>query len=60
METLKKFNPNHPDFAPYGLTCEKWLPIPASRLDRHNEIELLYFPEGGSTILVNNKSLATD
>ncbi|MGN0218288.1 MAG: helix-turn-helix domain-containing protein [Bacteroidaceae bacterium] len=57
METLKKFNPNRPDFAPYGLTCEKWLPIPASRLDRHNEIELLYFPEGGSTILVNNNLL---
>lgn len=57
MEILKKFNPNRPDFAPYGLTCEKWLPIPASRIDRHNEIELIYFFDEGVTFFVNNQIL---
>ena len=55
METHKSFDVKRRELAPYGLTCEKWNPIPASRLDRHNEIEINYFPHGGATYLANSR-----
>ena len=32
MEAVS-FDPNRPDFAPYGLTCVHWLPSPMLRPD---------------------------
>ena len=55
MKDSKVFNPQRRDLAPYGLTCEKWRPIPIPRMDRHNEIEINYFPNGGATYFINNK-----
>lgn len=55
METHKSFDVKRRELAPYGLTCEKWNPIPTPRLDRHNEIEINYFPHGGATYLANSR-----
>ena len=49
------FNPNRPDFLPYGFTCERWTPAPMSRADRHNEIELNFIREGSITYLLGGK-----
>lgn len=52
----KTFNHEREELAPYGLTCEVWEPNLMSKPDRHNEIELNYFPEGSiSYILQGNK-----
>ena len=42
-EILKTFDEKRGEFKPYGLTCEM------PKIDRHNEIELNYIPEGGIT-----------
>lgn len=55
MKDSKVFNPERRDLAPYGLTCERWRPIPIPRMDRHNEIEINYFPNGGAIYFINNK-----
>ena len=41
------FNPERPDFSPYGFTCVRWTPTPMLRPDRHNEIEINFL--GGET-----------
>lgn len=41
----------------YGLTCEKWTPSLMRKPDRHNEIEINYFPEGGITYLFQGKKI---
>ncbi len=48
-EILKTFDEKRHEFKPYGLTCELWTPGLMRKLDRHNEIELNYFPEGSMT-----------
>lgn len=48
-EILKTFDEKRGDFKPYGLTCEMWRPQLMPKIDRHNEIELNYIPEGGIT-----------
>lgn len=55
MEDFKTFNPSRQEFAPYGLTCERWRPQPLPRFDRHNEVEINYFPYGGASYLISNK-----
>lgn len=45
-EILKSFEGKRQEFKPYGLTCEKWVPMTMARFDRHNEIELNFVPEG--------------
>lgn len=55
MERIKFLNPGRPVFSPYGLTCEKWKPQASPHLDRHNEIEINYFPRGGATYFFNNE-----
>lgn len=50
-EMLKTFDENRVEFKPYGLTCELWTPSLMSKPDRHNEIELNFFPEGTITYL---------
>jgi AraC-like DNA-binding protein len=42
----KTFNSDRPDFEPYGLTCEQWIPSVMPKIDRHNEIELNYINSG--------------
>lgn len=46
------FDPNRPDFAPYGLSCVRWLPSPMRRPDHHNEIELNFIESGSVTYLL--------
>ena len=45
-EKLKTFDEKRDEFKPYGLTCEIWRPQLMPKIDRHNEIELNYIPEG--------------
>jgi AraC-like DNA-binding protein len=47
----KTFDPNRPDFKPYGLTCEHWTFSPMARPDRHNEVELNLILSGSLTYL---------
>ncbi len=46
------FDPNRPDFAPYGLTCVHWRPSPMRRPDHHNEVELNFLESGTVTYLL--------
>lgn len=55
MEQQKVFDSARLEFTPYGLTCEKWKPQASPRIDRHNEIEINYFPEGGASYLFSNR-----
>lgn len=48
-EIVKTFDERRNAFTPYGFTCELWAPKPMDKLDRHNEIELNYLPEGTLT-----------
>lgn len=51
------FNPDRPDFAPYGLTCERWIPQRMRRADRHNEIELNLLSQGSLTYLIGGSKV---
>lgn len=52
------FDPNRPDFAPYGLTCVHWRPSPMRRPDHHNEVELNFLESGSITYLLGgNKTI---
>src|SRR6478672_8627473 len=50
--TIVAFDPNRPNFTPYGFTCLRWQALPTSRPDRHNEIELNLLESGSLTFLV--------
>lgn len=50
-ERLYTFDECRKEFKPYGLTCELWKPDLMRKPDRHNEIELNYFPSGSITYL---------
>lgn len=54
------FDPNRPDFAPYGLTCVHWLPSPMRRPDHHNEIELNFLESGSVTYLLGGRKTVID
>ena len=56
-ENLNKFNERRNEFKPYGLTCELWTPSLMRKPDRHNEVEINYFPEGKMTYLVQDKRI---
>lgn len=56
-EILKTFDESRDVFKPYGLTCELWAPSLMSKPDRHNEIELNYFPDGSITYLLQDKRI---
>lgn len=49
------FDPNRPDFTPYGLTCVRWTPSPMRRPDHHNEIELNFLTAGHVTYLLGGR-----
>ena len=54
------FDPRRPDFAPYGLTCERWTPSLMRRPDRHNEIELNLLESGSITYLSGGRKVKID
>ncbi len=54
-ENMKIFNACRAEFEPYGLTCEQWKTDVMPRFDRHNEIELNYFPEGSITYFFQDR-----
>jgi AraC family transcriptional regulator, melibiose operon regulatory protein len=48
---LNHFDEDRRQFAPYGLACDEWGPLPASRADSHDEIEINYVKKGTVTYL---------
>ena len=52
---MAKFDPRRPDFAPYGLTCERWAPAAMARPDRHNEVEINLLAKGSLTYLLGGR-----
>lgn len=56
-EIFKKFNDNGKELSEYGLTCEMWTPDLMQKQDRHNEIEVNYFPDGGLTYLFHDRKV---
>lgn len=56
-EILKTFDEKRYEFKPYDLTCEVWAPKLMHRPDRHNEIELNYFPEGTMTYSLRDQKV---
>lgn len=56
-EFLKTFNERRHEFKPYGFTCELWTPGLMKRPDRHNEIEINYFPEDSITYFFQERKV---
>lgn len=56
-EILKAFDEKREEFKPYGLSCELWSPRLMKRPDRHNEIELNYFPKGSITYFLRDNRI---
>ncbi len=54
---LVTFDPNRPDFAPYGFSCVQWTPSPMRRPDHHNEIELNLLARGWVTYLLGGRKV---
>jgi AraC family transcriptional regulator, melibiose operon regulatory protein len=54
---MVSFDPNRPDFSPYGLTCVRWSPSPMRRPDHHNEIELNLLQSGWVTYLLGGRKV---
>jgi len=57
---MVRFDPSRPDFAPYGLTCERWTPSLMRRPDRHNEVELNLLEHGSLTYLLGGKKVTIE
>ncbi|UZD21825.1 helix-turn-helix domain-containing protein [Algoriphagus halophytocola] len=53
----KRFDEKRNVFKPYGFTCEMWVPSLMHKPDRHNEIEINYFPEKGITYLFQGRKI---
>lgn len=51
------FDPNRPDFAPYGFTCVRWTPSPMRRPDHHNEVEINFLEEGSLVYLLGGRKV---
>ena len=52
---MVSFDPNRPDFTPYGFTCVRWSPSPMRRPDHHNEIELNLLQSGWLIYLLGGR-----
>lgn len=52
---VDSFNPDRPDFSPYGLTCTYWQASSMERPDHHNEIELNFLTSGSVTYLLGGQ-----
>ena len=57
---MVQFDPNRPDFAPYGFTCVRWSPSPMRRPDHHNEIELNLMLSGWVTYLLGGRKMRVE
>ncbi|HVU32576.1 MAG TPA: helix-turn-helix domain-containing protein [Opitutaceae bacterium] len=57
---MVSFDPNRPDFAPYGFTCVRWNPSPMRRPDRHNEVELNFLETGWLTYLLGGRKVRVE
>lgn len=51
------FDPNRPDFTPYGFTCVRWTPSPMKRPDHHNEVEVNLLMSGWVTYLFGGRKV---
>ena len=56
-EKFQIFDMSRPQFKPYGLAVEKWVPKVMSRPDRHNEMEINLLTGGSITYLINDKKI---
>jgi len=54
------YDPNRPNFEPYGLTCVDWSPSTMDRPDYHNEIELNFVKTGSLSYLFGGKRKAVE
>jgi AraC-like DNA-binding protein len=54
---IVSFDPDRPDFAPYGFSCVRWTPSPMRRPDHHNEIELNLLTKGWVTYLLGGRKI---
>jgi AraC family transcriptional regulator, melibiose operon regulatory protein len=54
---MVSFDPSRPEFKPYGFTCERWMPVPMQRADRHNEIELNLLKQGSLTYMMGGNAV---
>ena len=54
---MTSFDPQRPDFAPYGFTCVRWRPSAMTRPDRHNEIEINFLRSGALTYLLRGRKV---
>ncbi len=57
---MVSFDPNRPDFAPYGFTCERWTPSPMRRPDHHNEVEINFLRTGWLIYLLGGGKVRVD
>jgi len=54
---MVQFDPNRPDFTPYGFTCVRWTPSPMRRPDHHNEIEINMLQSGWVIYLLGGRKV---
>jgi AraC-like DNA-binding protein len=54
------FDPDRPDFTPYGFSCVHWTPSPMRRPDHHNEIELNLLTKGSVSYLLGGRKVQLD
>lgn len=54
------FDPDRPDFTPYGFSCVRWNPSPMRRPDHHNEVELNLMTKGSVTYLLGGRKVQLD
>jgi hypothetical protein len=54
---MVSFDPNRPDFSPYGFTCVHWNPSPMPRPDHHNEVELNLLESGWLVYLLGGRKV---
>ena len=57
---MPTFDPDRPDYAPYGLSCVLWTPTPMVRPDHHNEIELNLLMSGSVTYLLGGNKVRVE
>jgi AraC-like DNA-binding protein len=57
---LLSFDPDRPDFTPYGLTCVHWQPSPMQRPDHHSEVELNFLKSGSVTYLLGGQKATVE
>lgn len=54
---MVSFDPNRPDFTPYGFSCVRWTPSPMKRPDHHDEIEVNVLTEGWVSYLLGGQKV---